>query len=47
MVQGELEVWQMERERVAEIFFSLPHSSGMELVPEQGFFLAKAAVSLK
>lgn len=46
--QRELKVWQPEQERAAEIVFSLPHSSGMELVPEHWFFfLARAAVNLK
>lgn len=36
--QGELKAWQMEQERAVENFLSLPDTSGMELVPEQGFF---------
>lgn len=36
--QAELKAWQMEQERAVENFLSLPDTSGMELVPEQGFF---------
>lgn len=36
--QGELKAWQMEQKRAVENFLSLADTSGMELVPEQGFF---------